>query len=369
MMVGNTLKSRAFTLIELLVVVAIIALLIGILLPALGEARKSAKNLIDQTNLKQFGTVLGSYSADYQDLVYGFSAGARNGKVNFKTEFTDLQAAADDVQAAANQAVDIIRRRSGQDSSTFPKITGWIPHIWYTHLAVQDYLAARLPEKMVVSPHDRARIYWQRMVVEDGVKPNDFWNKCPNVYKPLGSLNFNHRWPYGSSYSIAMASFDRTGNPADRLKVAEWNSVVTPGGARLGGRKLGDVAFPSSKVLQWTTAERGYRKFESFWGYPDARSTVTMFDSSVQVVRVGNANKGADPWSPLTKGALFWTYDYYSGNNTVYMPPPRAAAGGDLLETRWAMTRSGLRGIDLPTGRSEKVKDNEDNTEVFSTSY
>lgn len=368
MKVGNTLRSRAFTLIELLVVIAIIALLVGILLPALGEARKSAKNLMDQTNLKQFGTVLGSYSADFQDRVFGFTWRRLSAtKMNYYTDYADLKTASDDVAAAANQAVDIIRRRTGNNETTFPKITGWIPHIWYTHLVAQDYLAARLPEKMVISPHDKARAYWQRMIIEDKVKPVDFWTSCPNSFKPLGSTSGNHRWPFGSSYSLSIASFDKSPR-GSRLQVAAWNSVSVPGNCRLGDRKFGDVSFPGQKVFMWITAERGYRKFESFYGYDDCRSAVTLFDGSVQVVRVGTANMGGLPNDPLNTAVCYWDYDYYNGNQTVYMPVPRAAAGGDTLPTRWAMTRSGLRGVDLPSGKADRTTTSK-NTEVFSTSY
>ena len=58
-------KTRGFTLVELLVVIAIIALLMSILMPALGRVRKQAKAVICQSNLKQWGIIFSMYTGDY----------------------------------------------------------------------------------------------------------------------------------------------------------------------------------------------------------------------------------------------------------------------------------------------------------------
>ncbi|NNF41476.1 MAG: type II secretion system protein [Phycisphaerales bacterium] len=61
------MRSRAFTIIELLVVVSIIALLVGILLPAVGKARDQARVTISQTNLRNIGVAHESYAAEWSD--------------------------------------------------------------------------------------------------------------------------------------------------------------------------------------------------------------------------------------------------------------------------------------------------------------
>lgn len=326
---------RAFTLIELLLVVAIIALLISILLPALGQARKAARTGVCQSNLKQMGVAMNTYGADFKEQLFSFSWKAGQSL----STYGDLNGATNDVDAACNQMVDIVRRQGDRTVAETPKFDPgtFFPYLRYSHLVLQDYLGQRLPDPSVSCPEDQDQKRW-------GLDPRGY---DQGKYQPnYGVGGVNWRWPYRSNYWITVSAFDKN-IAVNRARPADYGHlyVATGPGVKYGNRTLSEIAFPGSKVFMYEQFGRHTsQKFDyrTFFGMDTAKVIVQLFDNSVSLRSCKDANRGnADPRVP--NGTVTTT----AYNATGTDPDPAAPNGSIASYVRFQYTRGGLKGIDF----------------------
>ena len=345
--IGPRQTSRnGFTLIELLVVIAIIALLISILLPALGKARCAARGSICLSNLKQMALATNSYSSEYQDRMFAFTwkSNSTNNIDPAEPEAAGLLPTPNnDVDSAARQAVYIMRKRGDRSGSAqMPLPTAWIPHVLYSHLVLQDYLAHRIPEKMVVCPEDKWRNRWQDWrAFEDGLF-------APN--QPMPGTGVNARWPYSSSYQVPPCTYDRS-NVFGRIQQdgLPTNQYVNFGAAtKLGGRKLADVSQPSAKIVLMDEIDRHCGLKEMYYSNLNARNTLAFFDGSAGTKKTRDANQGMKPNDVTNPQPTFMMYD--PGTLGAWWPPTSTGQPTETVTAYYRYTRGGLRGVDFGGG-------------------
>lgn len=120
-------RPRAFTLIEVLVVIAVVSLIMGILLPALGSARTTARQTLSLSNVRSIGQTFGLYTD--ANRTYPFPGSVPGVEVNLPEDIYSFRWYPEGTILATNQIWAMDRLWPGLISSVTPwteAYTTWV---------------------------------------------------------------------------------------------------------------------------------------------------------------------------------------------------------------------------------------------------
>jgi len=198
------MRFRAFTLVELLVVISVIAILIGLLLPALGNARLAARSAACLSNIRQLQIASLMYTNDHRGRLIepGLPEGGIGPREELSWVNTLREYAADGIDARSPGDVSPhwSREKGGEDVPVF----GTTNRFRATSYGVNDMVTSLL-----------------QVDLEPGDNPASvaalFYNRIDRIDHPARTTQF-----------LLLAEFGPFAG-ADHVHVQEWNPNFSPG--------------------------------------------------------------------------------------------------------------------------------------------
>lgn len=321
----GTRGPSGFVMRELVATLAVAGVVACVLLVLGARARQTAMAADDLAKLREIGSLTGMYASDNKDVYWGFSWKAGQSL----SQWPDLNNATTDIQAGANQAVDILRRRAGR--TDIAPISAWLPYILYSHLALEDYAGATPANRLYVSSGDVNRLKWASDPL--GFDQGKF---SPCQPDPNAA---NKRWPYSTSWQLPPAFFTKEWSGANAIyNVGTFSVYQTNAGLELVQQTISGVAFPSQKVLLHDFGARHLGR-PGLYANPEARVAMLVADGSAMVLATKNTNPGWHPGSPTSPSPLMLQYQ------PLCWDPP--SLGAVNLPAGYRYTREGLFGRDF----------------------
>ncbi len=249
---ATKLRKRAFTLVELLVVIAIIGILVGLLLPAVQQAREAARRMQCSNNLKQLGLALHNYESAFKLFPMGGDSTSYSPQARL-LPFIE--------QANLQQLIDFRLRPylgSGPNTVPNPALASVFPAVISTFLCPSDPGPQQYSATLAGNPYQFGAINY---MMSNGSGSETFYD---DRYRTDGFVFLNSRVGFrdvidGTSNTVAMSETIRGDGQDVTLpagitptfpyrKMLNGSSGISPSGPSTGGYTGSGAGWPSGTV-------------------------------------------------------------------------------------------------------------------------
>ena len=342
---------RGFTLLETAAVVGMVSLLLGVLAPAVKQARVSARGSVSAGNLAFIGQGTAMYALDHEGRLFSYTWGPGS----YLMPDGKTRTAFDAQSASSWQNTEILMRRTGRidGPNRIDNFANRLVHRRYSHLVLMDYLDQPFPSAQWADPADSNLLQWQsdptNLSAANNIPYAPGSSVPPGFDSPTGwsALGIRQRWAFGSSYQRTISAWnpDGIGGEPAYIPVASTphlTSSSSGGIDLLSGRNFAEIAFPSAKVHFFEEFDRR-QAGSPYFAYDHAAPLKVMFDGSINDRPSGEANPS---WNS-SFGKTPWRQTYVPIHT---FPVPLDGLGSTtLLSQRYRWTTGGLKGTDYVT--------------------